>query len=90
MERAMLMADEQGRVDERHLRFLARGVGASGPQVTPALGTMRATLADLERAYIEQVLSQTNGNVDQAAAQLGISRSSLYNKIKRYGLASKI
>lgn len=40
------------------------------------------TLADLERWHIERVLRQQAGNVERAAQRLGISRSTLYHKIK--------
>lgn len=39
-----------------------------------------------EKARIAAVLRQTDGNRLKAAALLGISRSTLYNKIARYGL----
>lgn len=41
----------------------------------------RWTLADLEKAYIYSVLEITGGNRKQAAKILGLSRSSLYNKV---------
>ena len=48
-----------------------------------------ATLRDLERAHIERVLSHTAGNKKEAARILGIDRSTLYAKLKVYGLESK-
>jgi DNA-binding NtrC family response regulator len=44
------------------------------------------TLEDVERRHIELILNDENGNVDRAAARLGISRSSLYNKVRQYRL----
>lgn len=44
------------------------------------------TLADLERRHIEQVLASETGHVERAAAKLGIPRSSLYDKLKRYSM----
>lgn len=46
------------------------------------------TLSELERLHIERVLAEESGRVDRAAARLGLARSSLYHKIKRYGLPS--
>jgi len=40
-------------------------------------------LKELEQAAIEKALSQTNGNLNQAADLLGISRFSLYRKIEK-------
>jgi DNA-binding NtrC family response regulator len=42
------------------------------------------TLEDMERRHVERVLGLACGNVDRAAAQLGVSRSTLYQKLKRY------
>ena len=46
------------------------------------------TLAEIEAAYIAEVLSATNGNKTAAARILGISRKNLYEKIARYKLES--
>ncbi len=40
----------------------------------------------LEKARIEQVITEVRGNLSRAAARLGISRQTLYNKMKRLGL----
>jgi len=42
------------------------------------------TLADMERELIIAALKRVNGHVKDAAAQLGIDRSTLYDKIKHY------
>jgi len=44
------------------------------------------TLAELEKRYIAKVLKLTSGNRSKAAKILGLSRRSLYRKLKRYGL----
>ena len=41
------------------------------------------TLAELEELHIQQVLEACRGRVDEAARWLGISRSSLYQRIRR-------
>jgi two-component system, NtrC family, response regulator HydG len=48
-------------------------------------GTGR-TLDDIERAHIERVLRETQHNLSRAARVLDIDRTTLYNKLKRYGL----
>jgi DNA-binding NtrC family response regulator len=45
------------------------------------------TLTDLEKLHISRVLREEHGRVPVAAKRLGIGRSSLYKKIKDYGLA---
>jgi DNA-binding NtrC family response regulator len=44
------------------------------------------SLQDLERQAIEQTLEETNGDTALAATILGIDRSTLYRKLKRYGM----
>jgi transcriptional regulator of acetoin/glycerol metabolism len=41
-------------------------------------------LSELERRAIIAVLERKHGNVKEAAASLGIDRSTLYDKLKRY------
>jgi len=48
------------------------------------------TLAEIEAAYIAEVLSATSGNKTAAARILGISRKNLYEKIARYKLGSNV
>ena len=45
------------------------------------------TLEEMEKHYIEEVLLLEGGRVEAAAKRLGIPRSSLYHKIKQYGIA---
>lgn len=45
-----------------------------------------ATLEDMECRMIRQAIATHNGNLTLVAKQLGITRQTLYNKIKRYGL----
>ncbi len=44
------------------------------------------TLDGMERQLIAKTIDDCQGNLSQVAAQLGISRQTLYNKIKKYGL----
>jgi len=40
------------------------------------------TLREVESRYIEAILHEEEGSIDRAARRLGISRSSLYSKVK--------
>ncbi|HZU30467.1 MAG TPA: helix-turn-helix domain-containing protein, partial [Candidatus Angelobacter sp.] len=47
------------------------------------------TLAALERQHITRVLHEESGKVAQAAQKLGIPRSTLYQKLKVYGIPTE-
>ncbi len=45
-----------------------------------------STLDAHEAAFIQNTIDYTNGNIKKAAEQLGVSRTTLYNKLKKYGI----
>ncbi len=47
------------------------------------------SLAEVERNHILNILNETGGNYSDAARSLGISRMTLYNKARAYGLVVK-
>jgi transcriptional regulator of acetoin/glycerol metabolism len=49
-----------------------------------SLGTARD---DAEKRHIQRALAMTGGAIIPAAKALGISRTTLWEKMKRYGLA---
>jgi DNA-binding NtrC family response regulator len=49
-------------------------------------GVARASIELVERQTILDALSRTGGNVTHAAKALGVSRATLQNKMKAYGL----
>jgi transcriptional regulator with PAS, ATPase and Fis domain len=51
-------------------------------------GALQAALERTERKTVEKVLARANGNVAEAAAMLGILRTSLYRIMKRCGIAT--
>jgi two-component system response regulator AtoC len=57
----------------------------SGPEPVVA-SAEHGSLEDMEKRYIQQVLASVSGNRSQAARILGISRSTLQDKIRRYKL----
>ena len=50
----------------------------------PCAATSNKTLKEIEKAHIIQTLKETRWNIAQSAKALGIDRSTLYAKIKRY------
>jgi DNA-binding NtrC family response regulator len=46
----------------------------------------RQTLMDIEKTSIERALKRYDGNVAFAAKELGLTRTSLYRRIKKFGL----
>lgn len=43
-------------------------------------------LEEVERVVIERVLRKHQGNVSHAARELGLTRTSLYRRMEKYGL----
>lgn len=57
------------------------------PRPAPANAMAEAqTLEQMERQMIQKAIEDCGGNMSQAAMRLGITRQTLYNKMKRYGL----
>jgi len=54
--------------------------GSSGDLVMPP----NRTLAEIERMTIVQALERTNWNKQEAAAQLGLYRPTLYSKMRKH------
>jgi len=74
--------EEQGILGEAPSRLLDPPRQADPPPSTAA----PVRLADLERDHIRHVLAHTRGHQGRAAALLGISRKSLWEKRRRYGI----
>ena len=49
--------------------------------------TLRSTSESAERQSIARALNRTDGNAEAAARLLGVSRATVYRKIKKYRLA---
>jgi DNA-binding NtrC family response regulator len=55
-------------------------------QVNPSQPIYGQRLEDVEKVHIEKILAETNWNLSRTARLLDIDRTTLYNKIRRYGL----
>lgn len=55
-------------------------------QKTEIQQTEASTLEEMEKAMIRKALDKCGGNLSAVASQLGITRQTLYNKMKKFGL----
>src|SRR5258705_6239977 len=76
LERAAILSD--GDIECRHLSLRPKMRAPSPPN---DLGTV-------ERGMIERVLDETGWNKSRAARRLGLTRTQLYVRLKRYGLGA--
>lgn len=58
----------------------------SRPSAPATHAAEATTLEAMERQMIARALQTCEGNLSAVAASLGITRQTLYNKMKRYGL----
>lgn len=76
LEKAVIIADRNP-LDVDDFHFCAKQ-----PVVVPEA----SSLEEMESNLIRLTIEKFNGNLSQVAVQLGITRQTLYNKIKRYEL----
>ncbi|MBX3274043.1 MAG: sigma-54-dependent Fis family transcriptional regulator [Sandaracinaceae bacterium] len=94
VERWALAANGEPQLGPEHLSAPVRAAGgyagASGGEAAAAAaagtGTLAAAVDALERAIIARGLERTEGNRTQLARELGVSRTTLNERLKRYGL----
>jgi DNA-binding NtrC family response regulator len=87
IERAVALGDHQS-IDFGDLPPAVASNSAAmeaGTVPTPALST--TDLEDIEKATIQRVFEQVKGDKALAGKMLGISRATLYRKLKRYNIA---
>lgn len=83
--------------DDHQLQALVRHVvgtdGSAAPTghlATPGAGQgARPTLYEMERNFILRTLEECKWNKKRTASLLGINRSSLYSKIRRFGIGNE-
>ena len=74
LERAAILSD--GDIEGRHLSLRPK-MRAMAPS---------SDLSIVERGTIERVLHESGWNKSRAARRLGLTRTQLYGRLKRYGL----
>mgnify|MGYP002791110984 FL=1 len=78
IEKAVII-NEDGILNNEHFHF-PRKAG------TPPAEAAVSTLEEMELQMIQRAMEKCNGNLSAVAAQLGITRQTLYNKMKKFGL----
>ncbi|MEA4925292.1 MAG: sigma 54-interacting transcriptional regulator [Syntrophomonadaceae bacterium] len=86
LQRAMLVADmgEYCTITTKQLRFMKI---QPEPQIPMVSSTLKSLLKDYEKQILIQALADTNYNKTKTASVLNIDISSLYKKLKQYGLS---
>jgi DNA-binding NtrC family response regulator len=86
VERALALGNRQI-IDLPDLPAPLRAQAGVAPlAVLPTAALASTDLEDIERVTIERVFQQVNGDKTAAGKLLGISRATLYRKLKRYGI----
>jgi two-component system NtrC family response regulator len=78
LKRAVIMAD--GKL------VTAADLDLAGPAADALPVNLKAAREAADRQVIRKALAQTDGNISGAAKLLGISRPTLYDLLKQYGL----
>lgn len=79
MERAVILSDSK--VLQPQDFFFSQSEGDKGGMVFETYH-----LDDVERIVIQKVLEKYQGNISQAAKEMGLTRASLYRRMEKYGL----
>jgi DNA-binding NtrC family response regulator len=84
LERALLLCNHD-LLQPEDLRF--EGPGATALPLETGGTEMHLTLEELEKVHIERVLREMGGRVAEASQRLGIPRSTLYQRIKKFAIS---
>jgi len=90
IERCVALTDDQS-IDAADLPANISGLAADNvrlptPKVPEEGLDMPGVIGEIERAMIAQAMAKTEGVKARAAALLGINRTTLVEKMKRYGI----
>jgi DNA-binding NtrC family response regulator len=59
---------------------------SSNKETEQSMNLDQYNLDEVEKLLIRKVLKKYNGNITQAASELGLTRSSLYRRLEKHGL----
>jgi transcriptional regulator of acetoin/glycerol metabolism len=60
------------------------------PLLLPEVLDLRAYLHEIEAGFIRQAMEETSGAVSHAAARLGLRRTTLLEKLRKFGMSSAV
>ena len=87
VERAVILSEsEELEPEDFQLRPVSGHQAAAAAARFGAAEAEEVTLEEMEHQVIERVLHKHKGNISRAAKQLGITRTSLYRRMEKYGL----
>jgi transcriptional regulator with GAF, ATPase, and Fis domain len=89
VERALILADGSLLTEAHFDLARATGIHHEGAGDRTAQIPVPEALPDLEKRAILAALERTKGNKTQAATILGITRTKLHTRLKRFGIASE-
>jgi two-component system, NtrC family, response regulator AtoC len=89
LERAVALGDQRVIEVNDLPPAIARSEVRAEPLDASELPGRATDLEDIERATIERVFSQVKGDKVRAGKMLGISRATLYRKLKRYNIGAR-
>jgi len=84
VERTILVTAHDQLDLEDFARHYERSRSGSDSDLLPAVGTI--TLEEMEMSMIRKALDFHEGNVSRAARSLGLTRSSLYRRMEKFGM----
>jgi DNA-binding NtrC family response regulator len=91
--KVILQTVKGNEIETKDLHKVMKSAGATfsiEPKMATELlssdGTLKEDVAKVDKLKVESTLELVNGNVSKAAARLGVSRETLHNKIRRYGI----
>jgi two-component system nitrogen regulation response regulator NtrX len=85
MERVVILV-ESDRLDLPDLPAVVRGEAGNSALRIPDYPSLKAGREQFEKQFILMKIEQAGGNISRAAEMLGLDRTSLYRKIKQYGI----
>jgi transcriptional regulator with PAS, ATPase and Fis domain len=86
MKRLVVLSGGRKMVTEEELSDAIRDGGGKTPPQLLSAGSLKETVAALEKRLIVEALQARRHNQQQAAKMLGLSRQGLIKKMKRYGI----
>jgi len=90
LERAVALGDQSViEVSDLPSSIAHAELHAEAQELSEASEFSRTDLEDIERVTIQRVFSQVKGDKARAGKMLGISRATLYRKLKRYNIGGR-